>query len=284
MAIAESRIKNSLNNYFKNNPHVIDLIYEYAAKDFMELKPESESFYSISEIITIKSLEMLPEIKRDVISSYHKWYPSYDIQIDEIIYEAILDRMWFVADKSISDTIKILTACFKRIASGAYSPIRDMVTGQKFLMKTPRGKSRCVYCGGTFYSIDMRPIAALLGNDPYSSNQNRRRRACFDCYERQLNQITYGSSAQHDIEIQDRIREYDQAISDCKLNRTCGVLTAHKMTLANDPERMRTSFLVGLTCGIEGMKKYLQVRGDFSPEQLSFMSDEDIIEYVENER
>lgn len=283
MAFGEARTKQSLDNYFKNNPQVLDLIYEYAAKDFVETKPESESFYSISEIITIKALEMLPEIHRDVKSSYKKWDPSYEIWIDEIIYEDILDRMWTVVNKSISDTTKILTYCFRRIFSESYSPIRDLVTGQKFLMKTPRGKSRCIYCGGTFHTIDMRPVAALEGIDPYTSNRNRIKRACLDCYERKLNQITYESSEQHSAEIQDRIREYDQAISNCQLNKTCGILTAHKIGLADDPERMRTSFLVGLTCGIAGIRKYLQVRGDFKPEELNSMTDENILEYMGDE-
>ncbi len=42
----------------------------------------------------------------------------------------------------------------------------------------------------------------------------------------------------------------------CKTLGTCEILKAHHNIFKQDPERLKTDFLIGLICGTEGQKKY----------------------------
>lgn len=74
--------------------------------------------------------------------------------------------------------------------------------------------------------------------------------------------------------------KFDEAIENCEVHGTCGIIEAHREMVRDDPERLTTSFLIGLTCGMGGVRKYLKKRGDFTKSELDSMSDEDISEYL----
>ena len=53
-----------------------------------------------------------------------------------------------------------------------------------------------------------------------------------------------------------------QAILDkCRLDGTCSVLKAHHEILSSDPERLRTEFLIKMTCGLDGLHRYYRKEG-----------------------
>jgi hypothetical protein len=76
------------------------------------------------------------------------------------------------------------------------------------------------------------------------------------------------------------VYKYDESINNCELGKTCGIITAHKKGLEDDPERLTSTFMIGMTCGIPGVRKYLVKRGDITKAQSDSMSDESLEEYI----
>lgn len=60
-------------------------------------------------------------------------------------------------------------------------------------------------------------------------------------------------------ELMDSIEKFDNLMVDCEYN-TCDILAAHRELLKDDDNRLSTDFLLGLICGEEKKKKYLESR------------------------
>jgi len=62
-------------------------------------------------------------------------------------------------------------------------------------------------------------------------------------------------------ELQQRLDR--ERLEECTLEGTCSVFKAHHEILANDPERLKTDFLIEMTCGVGGLKRYRnQAKGE----------------------
>jgi len=60
----------------------------------------------------------------------------------------------------------------------------------------------------------------------------------------------------------------------------CTNIITHEKALADDPERLRTSFIIGMSKGIDVFRKYM--RRFLTEEEIARMSDEELIEYADN--
>jgi hypothetical protein len=66
--------------------------------------------------------------------------------------------------------------------------------------------------------------------------------------------------------------------SECR--GACKRIRAHHDALINDPERLRSSFIIGMARGVIGLRKYLV---DFIPKnEIDAMTDDEIVEFAEN--
>ena len=60
-------------------------------------------------------------------------------------------------------------------------------------------------------------------------------------------------------ELMNSIEKFDDLMLNCEYN-TCDILAAHRELLKDDDNRLRTDFMLGLICGEEKKKKYLDSR------------------------
>ena len=102
-------------------------------------------------------------------------------------------------------------------------------------------------------------------------------RICKTCYSHDLGKI-YEAETNARIE---KVRIAEQRLKECSQAGTCGILDVHHDILKDDPDRLSTSFCIGMTCGIDGLRKYLAKRDNISRKTLDEMSDEEVVEYSE---
>ena len=58
-------------------------------------------------------------------------------------------------------------------------------------------------------------------------------------------------------ELMNSVQKFDDLMLNCEYN-TCDILAAHRELLKDDDNRLRTDFMLGLICGEEKKKKYLE--------------------------
>lgn len=100
---------------------------------------------------------------------------------------------------------------------------------------------------------------------------------CDVCYESDLAAIRKVERNRRWAEIS----KTDRAIWDCEQHGTCGIIKVHHAVLGDDPDRLRSSFMIGLTCGADGLRKYLAKRTGTSIDILNRMSDEEVVDYAD---
>jgi len=154
-------IRESVVQFFDLHKHDLDEVYEWAAKDFMEIKPEEECRYNVSQMISSKVEEFHPEISTIVRSK--GFYPD-----EELITEEILQVLWRVASQSVENTANAMKACFIRLEKYP-SYIREdgsiatrFTEVQRKYIRPPKGMGKCPWCGDTFNSEDLIPTVGLL--------------------------------------------------------------------------------------------------------------------------
>ena len=98
---------------------------------------------------------------------------------------------------------------------------------------------------------------------------------CKDCYRKDLATLRAVDTERR----RDKIREMDACIENCEIRGTCGTFHVHHDILIDDPERLRSSFMIGMACGTDGLRRYLSKRGKLSIEELFDMTDEEVVEY-----
>lgn len=103
-------------------------------------------------------------------------------------------------------------------------------------------------------------------------------RMCKDCYEDDMEYLRSAVKREKWEEIQ----RYEEAMGQCDQRDTCGVIKVHHDALEKDPERLTTSFMIGMACGAGGVRKYIEKRGDFTPSELAQMTDYELAEYLDN--
>lgn len=100
----------------------------------------------------------------------------------------------------------------------------------------PKYIVRCPICGG--------------GRVVWSRIPPTNTKPCLTCRRR-------AASAEINAKIsrsEDLLKRYE-TIS-CDLGSTCSIIKAHHTLLEDDPERLTSEFIIGMTCGEKGIEKY----------------------------
>jgi len=250
--------------YLINNSDVKREVYECAARDFVACSSEDDYRDSINFVIALKT----HDVTTALISIGNYSPTSYDA-----ISEVVLEELESIARQSVKDTGIMLRSCFKIFE-------RDVIGnpanyGRRFIKPIPRRPRKhreimCHNCRLYFASNIMYHARSWSGKTEY--------RLCDKCYEKHMREMREKLSEDQ----WEHVRAFDEAYKNCEINKTCGIFAAHHDALEDDKERIKSSFLVGLTCGLEGVRKYLSSRGDFTKPQLDMMTDEELIDYIES--
>lgn len=111
----------------------------------------------------------------------------------------------------------------------------------------------------------------------YRPNRRALLRNCFlceDCYkihretfrewkESQLKDKLWRLTEERKVRFEEAmksIEKFDEMMTNCRYG-TCDIFAAHHELLKDDPNRLTTEFMIGLTCGEEKKKEYLKLKG-----------------------
>lgn len=83
---------------------------------------------------------------------------------------------------------------------------------------------------------------------------------CPECYDISLEGALQDARTEEAIKSIELAKKFEDLLADCSTKGTCDILAAHHETFKDDPERLRTDFLVNLICGVEGAKKYMKTK------------------------
>jgi hypothetical protein len=277
-------------------------VYERASRDYLECIPEEDcgngglrsllahrAFDVSASVIEERGCDLRDESKR--LHTY-----------DEV-YEIVLEELENIVQRSVEDAMYMLKSCFRVFETdirGSFDgrPLfgKKYITRKyKHLTKGRQSFKPCVLCGEVFntkimYStrtLEQYPNSLESAGVEYfpfrtrpssiaSYNEYDFTKLCERCYNDTLGKLR----ATVKREKIDEIRAYDQAHKDCQMRKTCGVIDAHHDSLIDDDARLKTTFMVGMACGLDGVRKYLIKRGDITKKQSRAMNDDDFVEYL----
>lgn len=85
---------------------------------------------------------------------------------------------------------------------------------------------------------------------------------CFECKEKIQNKLNEDARTEQRLKIIESTDKFSDSLASCEKNGTCDILHAHHECLIDDPDRLRTDFMINLICGDEKLEKY---RNKFNP-------------------
>jgi hypothetical protein len=144
----------------------------------------------------------------------------------------------------MNDDLKVLFHFLNKGFIGRNYPTRP-------LKRRGRHKSSirmCFDCRGFFDSSLMRVEAISRSNI----------RLCSSCFEKRLSRERKEYLNNRKISNLEKIGEFKELLSGCRTLGTCDILAAHHEFLKDDPERLKTTFLVGIVCGQEKLLQYMR--------------------------
>jgi len=161
--------------------------------------------------------------------------------------------------KEIEDAWYFWNHCFynrvkpSRVVKTRGSQKRDVIChdcGRLVLAKEMRRKVKSFFRGQQKYKIETKSAGSGF--------------VCMDCHNiRQDIMVKIKEDENRGFQeyktkkFLDSVEKFDELMLDCKFG-TCDVLSAHHELLKDDPNRLRTDFLIGLICGERKKKEYLK--------------------------
>jgi len=266
-------------------------VYECASRDYLECIPEEDC--------NNRGLRLLvTQRAQDVAVSIFN-IRNCDNRDKLVVYKIVLAELEDVVQRSIEDTMYMLESCFKSFEKTILGSIKGKpVYGKKYstrkykdLRKGVQRFEPCILCGKIFNTRLMYSTRSL---EIYAGHLNthlkiRSRpsnnasfseadftRLCETCHDEVLKDLRRSV----ELKTVERIRAYDKAHKECSMSRTCGVIDAHHDSFIEDDDRLKTTFMIGMTCGLDGVRKYLIGRGDITKKQSRAMDDDAFIEYL----
>ena len=58
----------------------------------------------------------------------------------------------------------------------------------------------------------------------------------------------------------EKARQFEDLLADCRKRGTCDILAAHHEAMKDDPDRLKTDFLISLICGTEKAEQYKKTK------------------------
>jgi hypothetical protein len=168
-----------------------------------------------------------------------------------------------ILDGKVEDAFYFWNRCF----AGRYHPSRRIT---RHISQRQNRPIKCTSCRAT---VDKSQTKLVIYQGLYRGSRMKshyldhyRRgqpvRICRRCYE--LSEEDRRSEAiQNERDtIFFSVDEFSDLLTDCKKLGTCDIIAAHHELMKDDPNRLQTSFLVGLVCGDDGLIKYKKSKGE----------------------
>lgn len=117
----------------------------------------------------------------------------------------------------------------------------------------------CPHCGSTFDRIwEWEDFAGLLSEEV----RKQIAFACTTCRHRIVSEFKESEHKKRIQEILEKKEEMRGNLDKCRNKGVCGILKVHHEVLEEDPERLTSDFIIGLTCGRGRQKRYRKSRSN----------------------
>ncbi len=140
------------------------------------------------------------------------------------------------------------------------------------VIKTKTGRKCdviCHDCGKLILAVEMRRKIKPYAKDPkkpdISISPGNPIYVCRHCDDIRKHELAKQKVAEDSRfrgektrEFLDSVAQFDDVMADCKFG-TCDIFSAHHELFKDDPNRLRTDFLIELVCGEEKKKEYLKI-------------------------
>jgi hypothetical protein len=163
--------------------------------------------------------------------------------------EDILRDVWYFWNHSFYNRIKPSRKIF---AKGKYGPGTNVY------------EVNCHDCGKTVWSNNCVKRNTVLDNSTGPSKTRNSSFICKSCYKLRRENLKKKKEKEYTWhrrekveELMDSVEKFDDLMFSCEYN-TCDILAAHRELLKDDDNRLSTDFMLGLICGEEKKKKYLE--------------------------
>lgn len=83
---------------------------------------------------------------------------------------------------------------------------------------------------------------------------------CPECYSKLKEEANTEASSETRKKLKELSLKFSEALADCTRKGTCDILAAHHEAMADDHERLTTSFLIEQICGKEKREKYEETK------------------------
>lgn len=140
---------------------------------------------------------------------------------------------------------------------------------RKILTKKSRSVNievKCFDCGKTVLSNNCVKRKIVLDGSAGPCKTRHSSFICKSCYKIRRENLKKKKEKEYTWyrrekvgELIDSVEKFDDLMLNCEYE-TCDILAAHRELLKNDDNRLRTDFMLGLICGEEKKKKYLESR------------------------
>lgn len=258
-------------------------VYEQSGKEFLQTR--DENIHPFTDAVVNRAVEEIynsgncPRYKKSIGKQYvrddgydEEGYPNYHYE------PRVRER----------DTIESI------LRSGARKAIKDILKMEYDIAHKSEREARAELIARRKTEREQIPVCPACGSimgrghdTTEISCENRKKypellnisifnypRVCTSCYNRGVDHMNRVDEERR----REEIRRMDEEIAQCEVHGTCGTFRVHHIRHRKDPERLRTSFMIGLTCGIDGLRLYLSKRGDVTLTELNRMTDEEVVE------
>lgn len=145
--------------------------------------------------------------------------------------------------KSIEDAFWFLNHC-RASREHPSRPVKRKGVQRK------HGPFKCVLCGELEYGRGS-PFASTVDFDPLVQH-----RVCTKCRNVIIEKALKEARTINEAKSLYLLNQFRDRLAECEKAGTCDILAAHHDFLKDDPDRLRTDFLINLVCGSEKAKKY----------------------------